>query len=54
MVDANSKVYQNNCANNVSDQPTIAAAAAHQAEAIYEDAHIGLVAILSPYHRLNW
>jgi Retrotransposon gag protein len=52
MVDANGKVYQNNRVNKVLDQP--AAAAAHAAEVIYEDAHIMSVTNLSPYHHLNW
>jgi hypothetical protein len=62
MVDANGKPYQNqngNRVNNVADQNTAAAAAptaaAHPAsEAGYEDAFIGSVANLSPYHHLNW
>jgi hypothetical protein len=53
MGDANGKSYGNNCVNNVSDQPA-ATAAAHPAEATYEDAHIRSVANLSPYHHLNW
>jgi hypothetical protein len=52
MVDANSKLYQqNNHVNNVADQPTAAQAAP---TAGYEDAFIGSVANLSPYHHLNW
>jgi cytochrome c556 len=62
MVDANGKPYQNqngNRVNNVADQNTAATAtttaAAHPAsEAGYEDAFIGSVANLSPYHHLNW
>jgi len=57
MVDANGKPYQNqnNCVNNVAEQPTATAAAACPAsEAGYEDAFIGSVAKLSPYHHLNW
>jgi hypothetical protein len=54
MVDDNGKVYHNNRVNNVSDQPATAASAAHPAEVIYEDAHIGLVANLSLYYHLNW
>jgi hypothetical protein len=49
MVDSNGKAYETNRVNNVTDKP-----AAHQAEVIYEDAHIGVVANLSPYHHLNW
>jgi hypothetical protein len=59
MVDANGKPYQNqnqnNHVNNVAEQLTAAAAAACPAsEAGYEDAFIGSVANLSPYHHLNW
>ncbi len=60
MVDANSKPYQNqnqyNRVNNVAEQPAAAAAAAAcpAPEARYEDAFIGSVANLSPYHHLNW
>jgi hypothetical protein len=53
IVDANGKVYQNNCINNVLDQPA-AAAVAHPAEVAYEDTHIGSVTNVSPYHHLNW
>jgi hypothetical protein len=52
MVDANGKPYQqNNCVNNIADQPAAAQAAP---TAGYEDAFIGSVANLSPYHHLNW
>jgi len=52
MVDANGKPYQqNNRVNNVADQPAAAQAAP---AAGYEDAFIGSVANLSPYHHLNW
>ncbi len=50
MVDANGKKYEsriNNVAKkdkNVDDKP----------DQPYEDAHIGAVANLSPYHHLNW
>jgi hypothetical protein len=59
MVDANGKPYQNNRVNNVADQgPATAAPAAAAArpasEAGYEDAFIGSLANLSPYHHLNW
>jgi len=61
MVDANGKPYQNqngNRINNVADQnpsaATSAAAACPASEAGYEDAFIGSVANLSPYHHLNW
>jgi hypothetical protein len=59
MVDANGKPYQNNRVNNVADQgpaaPAPAAAAARPAsDAGYEDAFIGSLANLSPYHHLNW
>jgi hypothetical protein len=53
MVDANGKPYQqNNCVNNVADQP--AAVAQASSPTGYEDAFIGSVANLSPYHHLNW
>jgi hypothetical protein len=53
MVDANGKPYQqNNRVNNVADQPASAAQATPNAG--YEDAFIGSVANLSPYHHLNW
>jgi hypothetical protein len=49
MVNANGKPYQqNNCVNNVADQPAAAQAAG------YEDAFFGSVANLSPCHHLNW
>jgi hypothetical protein len=52
MVDANGKPYQqNNHVNNVADQP---AAAQTAPAAGYEDAFIGSVANLCPYHHLNW
>jgi len=59
MVDANGKPYQNNRVNNVADQrPATAAPAAAAArpasEAGYEDAFIGSLTNLSPYHHLNW
>jgi len=59
MVDANGKPYQNNRVNNVADQGPAAAAPAAAAarpasEAGYEDAFIGSLANLSPYHHLNW
>jgi hypothetical protein len=59
MVDANGNPYQNNRVNNVTDQgPATAAPAAAAArpasEAGYEDAFIGSLANLSPYHHLNW
>jgi hypothetical protein len=50
MVDANSKKYEsrvNNVAEkdeNIDEKP----------DQQYEDAHIGAVANLSPYHHLNW
>jgi hypothetical protein len=52
MVDANGKPYQqNNRVNNVADQPVAAQTAP---TASFEDAFIGSVANLSPYHHLNW
>jgi Retrotransposon gag protein len=49
MVDANGKKYESRV-NNVAekDDPV------DQAGPQYEDAHIGAVANLSPYHHLNW
>jgi len=58
MVDANGKPYQNNRVNNVANQgpaaPAPAAAARPASDAGYEDAFIGSLANLSPYHHLNW
>jgi hypothetical protein len=52
MVDANGKPYQqNNRVNNLADQLAAAQAAP---TAGFEDAFIGSVANLSPYHHLNW
>jgi hypothetical protein len=52
MVDANGKPYQqNNRVSNIADQPAAAQAAPN---AGYEDAFIGSVANLRPYHHLNW
>jgi hypothetical protein len=47
MVDANGKAYESNRVNNMADKSA-------SREVIYEDAHIGAVANLSPYHHLNW
>ena len=50
MVDANGKKYEqrvNNVAEN-EEKP------GEKAEPEYEDAHVGAVANLSPYHHLNW
>jgi len=50
MVDANGKKYEqrvNNVAEN-EERPD------EKAEPEYEDAHVGAVANLSPYHHLNW
>jgi hypothetical protein len=50
MVDANGKKYQqrvNNVAEN-EEKPE------EKAEPEYEDAHVGAVANLNPYHHLNW
>jgi hypothetical protein len=59
MVEAKGKPYQNqnqnNRVNNFAEQAAAAAAPAKPAsEAGYEDAFIGSVANLSPYHHLNW
>jgi len=49
MVDANGKKYESRV-NNVAEKDD----SVDQAEPQYEDAHIGAVANLSPYHHLNW
>jgi hypothetical protein len=49
MVDANGKKYESRV-NNVAEQED----AGGQPEPQYEEAHIGAVANLSPYHHLNW
>jgi len=49
MVDANGKKYESRV-NNVAEKED----AGEQPEPQYEDAHIGAVANLSPYHHLNW
>jgi hypothetical protein len=46
MVDANGKAYDNNCVNNMAEET--------KPEQEYEDAQVGAVANLSPYHHLNW
>jgi hypothetical protein len=45
MVDANGKKYES-WVNNVADDK--------KDELKYEDAHVGAVANLNPYHHLNW
>ncbi len=49
MVDANGKKYESRV-NNVAKKED----AGEQPEPQYEEAHIGAVANLSPYHHLNW
>ncbi len=49
MVDANGKRYESRV-NNVAEKDD----AGEQPEPQYEEAHIGAVANLSPYHHLNW
>jgi hypothetical protein len=49
MVDANGKKYESRV-NNVAEKED----AGEQPEPQYEEAHIGAVANLSPYHHLNW
>jgi hypothetical protein len=49
MVDANGKKYESRV-NNVAEKED----AGDQPEPQYEEAHIGAVANLSPYHHLNW
>ncbi len=50
MVDANGKRYKLHI-NNVAEKDD---KADEKTEQLYEDAHIGAVANLSPYHHLNW
>ena len=52
MVDANGKPYESNRVNNVADKSTNGNH--HQPEPIYEDAFVGSVTNLNPYHHLNW
>ena len=52
MVDANGKPYQSNRVNNVADKS--ATANGPQQEPAYEDAFVGSVSNLNPYHHLNW
>ncbi len=49
MVDTNGKKYESHV-NNVAEKDD----SVDQAGPQYEDAHIGAVANLSPYHHLNW
>jgi hypothetical protein len=49
MVDANGKKYESRV-NNIAEKDD----SVDQARPQYEDAHIGAVANLSPYHHLNW
>ena len=49
MVNANGKKYESRV-NNVAEKDD----AGDQPEPQYEEAHIGAVANLSPYHHLNW
>ncbi len=49
MVDANGKKYESRI-NNVADDNNVK----EKEESQYEDAHIGAVANLNPYHHLNW
>ncbi len=52
MVDTNGKPYESNRVNNVGDNS--ANGHPRQSEPTYEDAFIGSVANLNPYHHLNW
>jgi hypothetical protein len=47
MVDANGKAYDNNRVNNVTEEN-------NKPEQEYEDAQVGAVANINPYHHLNW
>ncbi len=49
MVDANGKKYKSRI-NNVADDENVK----EKEEPQYEDAHVGAVANLNPYHHLNW
>jgi hypothetical protein len=53
MVDANGKPYESNRVNNVTDK-SASNSNSRPSEPIYEDAFVGLVANLNPYHHLNW
>jgi hypothetical protein len=50
MVDANGKMYKS-CVNNVAEKDE---KTDDKAKLQYEDAHVGAVTNLSPYHHLNW
>ncbi len=50
MVDANGKKYEQRI-KNVAEKDK---KAEERAEPQYEDAHVGAVANLTPYHHLNW
>ena len=50
MVDANGKRYEQRV-NNVAENEE---KSTEKDEPEYEDAHVGAVANLSPYHHLNW
>ncbi len=50
MVDANGKKYEQRV-NNVAETEE---KSDKKAKPEYEDAHVGAVANLSPYHHLNW
>ncbi len=52
MVDANGKPYQSNRVNNVANKS--ANTNGPQQETVYEDAFVGSVSNLNPYHHLNW
>ena len=52
MVDANGKPYQSNRVNNVADKS--ANANGPQQQPAYEDAFVGSVSNINPYHHLNW
>jgi hypothetical protein len=49
MVDPNGKPYKNSRINNVADKQKD-----WGANQKYKDAHVGVVANLSPYLHLNW
>ncbi len=49
MVDANGKKYESCLVNNMAGKQDN-----WDAEPQYKDAHVGVIANLSPYHHLNW
>jgi hypothetical protein len=52
MVDTNGKLYESNRVNNVANKS--AKCNHHHLELAYEEAFVGSVTNLNPYHHLNW